>query len=125
MSFVVGVFLLLGLREEECFWAFVALVKGRGLGGLYSADLPLLRQLIYQLDRLVELRAPKLFSHFKMNGVTPLMFASEWFSTLFCYGMSLETTWRVWDALIINNHPKILLCASLAVLQVCAKNSFF
>jgi len=46
-----------------------------------------------------------------------LMFASEWFSTLFCYGMQLETTIRVWDLLIIHNSPKMLLCAALAMLQ--------
>jgi hypothetical protein len=85
MSFVVGIFLLLGLREEECFWAFVSLVKGRGLGGLYANDLPLLRSLLYQLDRLIEIRMPKLFSHFKENG-TQLFVFFFFFFFFFCFG---------------------------------------
>ena len=65
MSFLVGLLLLLGMREEECFWSFTALLKTKQLAGLYQGTLPLLHLRLYQLDRLIELRLPKLFSHFK------------------------------------------------------------
>ena len=118
MSFLVGIFLLLGMREEEAFWAFVALVKNCGLSGLFTGELPLLNTLLYQLDRLVELRLPRLFSHFKAENVSPLLFASEWFSTLFCYGFALPTSLRVWDLFIVHG-TKFLLRAAVAMLRCC------
>jgi hypothetical protein len=115
MSFIVGMLLLLGMREEEAFWAFVALIKDRKLHGLFADQLPLLKTLLYQFDRLIELRMAKLFSHFKENNVTPLLYASEWFSTVFCYGFALPTSFRIWDMFLVHG-TSFLLRTALAVL---------
>jgi hypothetical protein len=115
MSFIVGILVMLGMREEEAFWSFVALIKDRKLNGLFADQLPLLHSLLYQFDRLVEMRMPKLFSHFKANNVTPLLFASEWFSTLFCYGFAPATSFRVWDFYLVHG-ISFLLRTALAVL---------
>lgn len=145
MSFLVGLLLLLGMREEECFWSFTALLKTKQLAGLYQGTLPLLHLRLYQLDRLIELRLPKLFSHFKEECmycllfckrwffffwkkknthtiivafcivVTPLLFASEWFSTLYCYGFALPTTLRIWD-LVKKIKPVFLVLIIVIVL---------
>eukprot|EP00019_Armaparvus_languidus_P002543 CAMPEP_0168594144 /NCGR_PEP_ID=MMETSP0420-20121227/8727_1 /TAXON_ID=498008 /ORGANISM="Pessonella sp." /LENGTH=181 /DNA_ID=CAMNT_0008630415 /DNA_START=227 /DNA_END=775 /DNA_ORIENTATION=+ len=121
MSFLVGLLLLLGMREEECFWSFTALLKTKQLAGLYQGTLPLLHLRLYQLDRLIELRLPKLFSHFKEEFVTPLLFASEWFSTLYCYGFALPTTLRIWDLFLLTG-PTFLLKTALALL-VCSQQA--
>lgn len=115
MSFIVGLLLLLGMREEEAFWSFVALIKDRKLHGLFADELPLLKTLLYQFDRLIEMRMPKLFSHFKENNVTPLLFASEWMSTVFLYGFALPTSFRIWDLFLVYGTP-FLLRTALAVL---------
>ncbi len=56
MGFLAGL-LLLYMCEEDAFWTLVAILKGAmhaPLEGLYQAGLPLLRQFLYQFERLVE-----------------------------------------------------------------------
>jgi hypothetical protein len=38
----------------------------------------------------MELEMPQLYHHFKNEGVNPVLYASEWFSTLFAYNFPLE-----------------------------------
>ncbi|EFA79146.1 RabGAP/TBC domain-containing protein [Heterostelium album PN500] len=43
-----------------------------------------------------------LFSHLKEIGVTPVLFASEWISTLFTYNFNLEISVRFWDVFFVS-----------------------
>jgi len=96
MSFIVAQ-LLLQMTAQKAFWVLVQLFKTQSISGLFNNGLPLLRQYLYILDRLIENHLPKVFSHFKGQGIVPMLFASEWFSTLFTYTFPFETTNRVWD----------------------------
>lgn len=94
--------LLSNLREpEEAFWVFTCLIKGRyDLRGFFASGVPELIVNLYCLDRCVELYLPPLFSHFKEQRVSPILFASEWFTTLFGYNFPTEFTRGVWTVFL-------------------------
>ncbi len=43
----------------------------------------LLKKQLYVFDRLIERHFAQVFAHFKVLGITPILYAAEWFSTLF------------------------------------------
>ena len=93
----LGATLLHHLSAEESFWMLVSLLKGRyDLRALFSAGVPDLVSNLYCLDRFIELYLPHLFSHFKEQRISPILFASEWFTTLFGYNFELEFTTAIW-----------------------------
>ena len=91
----------------------------------------------------MELELPQLYHHFKDEGVNPVLYASEWFSTLFAYNFPLEigtdalhhfttssssssscssafgwsTVVRLWDVFLAEGN-EFLFKVALAVLKV-------
>lgn len=116
MSFVCG-HLVYYLNEEDAFWVLVALVKSYELGNMYRPGLPLLTTLLYKLDRLTQVYMPNLFLHFQALGVQPVMFASEWFSTVFAYSFEFNMAARIWDVFLVEG-VDYLLNLALAILKI-------
>ncbi|EAL68982.1 RabGAP/TBC domain-containing protein [Dictyostelium discoideum AX4] len=119
MSFIAAV-LLSEMDETESFWTFTSIMKNYKLSTLFCHDLSLLRQYLYVIDRLIETLLPKLFSHFKEIGVTPVLFASEWISTLFTYNFDLPISKRLLDVFFIEGRF-YLHRMSLAILKIYEK----
>lgn len=84
---------------------------------MYTHTLPLLRKMLYILDRLIQTHFPRLFSHFKSQSVTPHLFASQWFTSLFAVPFPSAVTIRVWDLLFCDGHV-YLYRAALSVLDL-------
>ncbi len=100
LNFIVAT-LLTHLSAEESFWTFVCLIKGRfELRTYYATGVPELVTNLYCLDRCIELYLPPLFSHFKEQRVSPILFASEWFTTLFGYNFDLNFTTAIWTVFL-------------------------
>jgi hypothetical protein len=74
--------------------------------------------MVYVFDRLLQSRYPRLFSHFKSQSVTPQLFASQWFTSLFSVPFQSTLTIRVWDLLFCDG-PAYMYRAALAVLELC------
>ncbi|KAF2069729.1 hypothetical protein CYY_008951 [Polysphondylium violaceum] len=119
MSFICAV-ILSEMDELETFWVFTSVMKNFKLSSLYSNDLSLLRQYLYTIDRLIETTMPKLFSHFKEIGVTPVLFASEWISTLFTYNFALPVSKRLLDVFFVEGRFYLYKVA-LSVLKIYEK----
>jgi small neutral amino acid transporter SnatA (MarC family) len=71
------------------------------------------------LDGLVKTRLPRLHRHMEAAGLTVDLYALQWFTTLFVKGLPFESTLRVWDIYLCEQHPKgskILFRVALAVL---------
>ena len=80
---------------------FVCLIKGRyELRSYFASGVPELVTNLYCLDRCIELYLPALFSHFKEQRISPILFASEWFTTLFGYNFSIEFTSAIWTVFL-------------------------
>ena len=76
-----------------------------------------LLQSFYLLDRLIEILLPKLFSHFKAQGVGPAMFASEWFGTLFSRLYPISFVLPLWDVLLLEDY-RYIYRISVAILKL-------
>ncbi len=53
------------------------------MASLFDQDLPRLKLFFLQLDRMLSIMDPNLYTHFKEEGVTSSYFASAWFITIF------------------------------------------
>ena len=86
----------------------------------FEQNVPELVVNLYCLDRLVEMFLPKLFSHFKEERVSPVMFASEWFTTLFGYTFPISFTKRVWTK-FFSVGKLYLFRVAMAILKILEK----
>lgn len=108
--------LLLQLEEEEAFWCLDYILRKYTISE--RSDMRLLQSQLYILDRLIQTHLPALFSYFKARSITPVYYASEWFSTLYIYNFDLELTYRIWDVLLIEDW-RYLIKLALAILKLC------
>ncbi|KAJ9682988.1 hypothetical protein PVL29_018823 [Vitis rotundifolia] len=102
MGFLAGL-LLLYMSEEDAFWLMVALLKGAvhaPMEGLYLVGLPLVQQYLFQFDTLVREQLPRLGEHFTQEVISPSMYASQWFITVFSYSFPFHLALRIWDVFL-------------------------
>jgi hypothetical protein len=116
MSFVAA-HIVYYLNEEDSFWVLVSLIKSYELGNMYRPGLPLLTTLLYKFDRLIQVYMPNLSLHFQALQVTAVMYASEWFSTIFAYNFDFEVAARIWDVFLVEG-VTYLLNLALAILKI-------
>ncbi|KAI4306611.1 hypothetical protein L6164_029872 [Bauhinia variegata] len=118
MGFLAGL-LLLYMSEEDAFWLLVALLKGAihaPMQGLYLAGLPLVQQYLFQFEQLVREHLPKLGEHFSQEMISPTMYASQWFITVFSYSLPFHLALRIWDVFLYEG-IKIVFRVGLALLK--------
>eukprot|EP00854_Cymbomonas_tetramitiformis_P001490 gene1490-2117_t len=92
MGFVAGL-LLLYMGEEDAFWLLVALLKGAvhtPMEGLYRPGLPLVRQYLFQFERLLQ------------EMIDSSMYASQWFITVYSYSLQFDLVVRIWDIFMLE-----------------------
>eukprot|EP01090_Pellita_catalonica_P021269 TRINITY_DN7918_c0_g1_i1.p1 TRINITY_DN7918_c0_g1~~TRINITY_DN7918_c0_g1_i1.p1 ORF type:complete len:344 (+),score=56.90 TRINITY_DN7918_c0_g1_i1:142-1032(+) len=117
MSFITAV-LLLHMDEEAAFWVLCDLIKSYNMRGVFGQGLPVLRLSFFQLHELIRDLCPRIHAHFSENSVTPLLYASEWISTLFVYNFPLTLVTRIWDVFLLENDHSYIFKISLAVLKL-------
>jgi len=117
MGFIAGLFLMY-LSEEESFWMLDRVMRSDKfmMHGLYAIGLPLLQQYFYQFDQLLFSVCPRLHEHLEMNGITPSLYSTQWFLTVFAYNMPFELVLRIWDIFLYEG-PKIPFRFALAFMQ--------
>ena len=110
MGFPAGLFLMY-MSEEEAFWMLHCIARGERylLNGLWSPGFPLLFQCFSQFAALLQKHCPKLSAHLLSQDppVTPELYATHWFMTLFSYNLPFEVVLRIWDILLAEG-PKII-----------------
>ena len=82
---MAGFFYIIYQDEGTAFALFVTLMEVIGIKGFYQDNVPLIKQYIYQTNRLIALYLPKLHNHFNETGISSMICASSWFLTSFCY----------------------------------------
>lgn len=120
MNFIAGMILLHMNEEEEAFWVMVALLKGAvnmPMRGLYLEGLPLLHQYLFEFEILLNEELPELGRHFQKQMITPCMYASGWFMTVFSADLPLPLAVRIWDILIYEGAQKTVLQVGLELLR--------
>ncbi|KAJ1565164.1 ecotropic viral integration site [Nowakowskiella sp. JEL0078] len=88
---------------------------------LFTPQMQGLHMLLHVHSVLVSRHLPNLHAHFEKHGVTPTMYASPWFLTLFAYSFPLEYVLRIMDVVFVEGARDTLVLVSLAVLARCVK----
>ncbi|KFY01747.1 hypothetical protein O988_02571 [Pseudogymnoascus sp. VKM F-3808] len=100
--------LLFNLPEEEAFCLLVRLMNQYRLRDLFIQDMPGLHMHLYQFERLLEDFEPALYCHLHRKGVTPHLYATQWFLTLFAYRFPLQLVLRIYDLILSEGLAAIL-----------------
>jgi len=121
MNYIAGALYLAIQNEEATFKALVGMIEKYRMSSLYNSNLPRLKLMLYQLDRLIGIYLPELHRVFKEEMIASSHFASSWFITLFASTLSmslphLEILYQIWDMFFEEGWKAIFKC-SLAILM--------
>ncbi|EJP65648.1 TBC domain-containing protein [Beauveria bassiana ARSEF 2860] len=100
--------LLFNMPEEEAFCLLVRLMHNYDLRELFIQDMPGLHMRLYQFERLLEDVEPALYCHLKRRGISPHLYATQWFLTLFAYRFPLQLVLRIYDLILSEGLSAIL-----------------
>lgn len=108
--------LLFNMPEEEAFCLLVRLMNHYHLRDLFIQDMPGLHKHLYLFERLLEDLEPALYCHLHRRGISPHLYATQWFLTLFAYRFPLQLVLRIYD-LILSEGLSAILRFGLVLMQ--------
>ncbi|KAI0472411.1 rab-GTPase-TBC domain-containing protein [Xylaria cf. heliscus] len=100
--------LLFNMPEEEAFCLLVRLMNQYKLRDLFIQDMPGLHMHLYQFERILEDLEPALYCHLHRRGISPHLYATQWFLTLFAYRFPLQLVLRIYDLILSDGLSAIL-----------------
>jgi hypothetical protein len=116
MNFIVMP-LLLNMSHEEAFCVFVRLMSKYGMREMFIQNMPGLHLHLYQFERLLEDFEPAVYCHLHRRGVSPTLYATQWFLTLFAYRFPLPLAIRIYDLILSEGLGAILKFAIVLMQQ--------
>lgn len=105
------------MPEEEAFCLFVRLMNQYHLRDLFIHDMPGLHMHLYQFERLLEDFEPAVYCHLHRRGVSPQLYATQWFLTLFAYRFPLQLVLRIYDLILSEGLETAILKFGLVLMQ--------
>ncbi|KAI1083967.1 RabGAP/TBC [Whalleya microplaca] len=108
--------LLFNMPEEEAFCLLVRLMNQYKLRDLFIQDMPGLHMRLYQFERLLEDLEPALYCHLHRRGISPHLYATQWFLTLFAYRFPLQLVLRIYD-LIFSEGLEAIIKFGIVLMQ--------
>ena len=115
MSFVAGL-LLTYFTAEEAFYCFYHCLHDMGLRHMYLPGLVDLQRRLHVLTQLGWVYIEPLWQHLTDQHVDPMMYATEWFMTLFCRGFDFALSTRVVEIFMFEGY-KIIYRVALTILK--------
>ena len=109
--------MLCQMPEEEAFCLLVRLMNQYHLRDMFIQDMPGLHLHLYQFERLLEDMEPAVYCHLHRKGVTPQLYATQWFLTLFAYRFPLQLVLRVYDLILSEGLEGAILKFGVALMQ--------
>lgn len=105
------------MSEEEAFCLLVRLMNQYNLRDMFVKDMPGLHLHLYQFERLLEDVEPALCYHLHKRGITPSLYATQWFLTLFAYRFPLQLVLRVYDLILSEGLESAILKFGITLMQ--------
>ncbi|CAI5482314.1 unnamed protein product, partial [Closterium sp. Yama58-4] len=99
MGFIAAT-LLMSMGEEHAFTCLVFLMYRCGLRGVFLPDMQQLQVRMYQLTQLLIHTLPRVHAFFEHLDIKPVMYAADWFLTLFARTMPHYLVFRVFDIIL-------------------------
>lgn len=87
------------------------------LRDLFIQDMPGLHLHLYQFERLLEDLEPALYCHLHRRAVSPQLYATQWFLTLFAYRFPLQLVLRVYDLILSEGLESAILKFGICLMQ--------
>jgi hypothetical protein len=109
--------LLFNMPEEEAFSLMVKLMYNYGLREMFLPDMVGLHLHLYQFERLLEDMEPALYCHLHRRGVSPQLYATQWFLTLFAYRFPLQLVLRIYDLILSEGLEGAILKFGITLMQ--------
>ncbi|KAI9804230.1 MAG: hypothetical protein M1825_001632 [Sarcosagium campestre] len=109
--------LLFNMPEEEAFCLLVRLMNQYHLRDMFVQDMPGLHLHLYQFERLLEDLEPALYCHLHRRGVSPQLYATQWFLTLFAYRFPLQLVMRIYDLVLSEGLEGAILKFGIVLMQ--------
>ncbi|EEH20870.2 hypothetical protein PABG_03101 [Paracoccidioides brasiliensis Pb03] len=116
MNFIVMP-LLFNMDDGEAFTLLVKLMNKYCLRDMFIQDMPGLHLRLYQFERLLEDLEPALACHLRRRGVTPQLYATQWFLTLFAYRFPLQLVLRIYDLIFEEGLEPTILRFAVAIMK--------
>ncbi|KAI0996440.1 hypothetical protein K3495_g11741 [Podosphaera aphanis] len=113
--------LLFNMPEDEAFCLLVKMMNQYHLRDLFIQDMPGLHLRLYQFERLLEDLEPALYCHLQRRQVTPHLYATQWFLTLFAYRFPLQLVLRIYD-LILSEGLGAIIKVGVVLMQKNTEN---
>jgi Rab-GTPase-TBC domain len=105
------------MPEEEAFCLLVRMMNQYHLREMFIQDMPGLHLHLYQFSRLLEDLEPGLYCHLHRRGVSPQLYATQWFLTLFAYRFPLQLVLRIYDLLLSEGLEGAILKFGIVLMQ--------
>uniref|UniRef100_A0A7S3NEY2 Rab-GAP TBC domain-containing protein n=1 Tax=Euplotes harpa TaxID=151035 RepID=A0A7S3NEY2_9SPIT len=115
MGYITAI-LLMYMDEEDAFWTMISILSKFGLKKYYLPSMPGLLEAFYVLQQLIKDKLPKVHEFLKKNKMSPSMYATQWFMTIFTVGFNFDCTVRAFDAFFAEG-PKIIYRIALYILK--------
>jgi len=116
MGFVTAM-LLMYMEEEDAFWVLSQLCNVYGLDVVWKPGLPGLPKCFFFLDRLIQENIPKVHYHMKTLQLSPSLYATEWFITIFLYMLPFKIALRIWDIFLFEGFH-FIYAVGLALIKI-------
>jgi len=119
MNFVAG-FILLNSQSnssEDAFFMLIQVMAKYEASLLFCDGLPLLKLYTFQFRALLEHLFPDVHRHFAREDITPELYVTKWFLTVFSQPLPFATAARLWD-LIICDGLQALVHIALATIKL-------
>ncbi|ESL06247.1 rab-like GTPase activating protein [Trypanosoma rangeli SC58] len=116
MAFLASTLLLHIEDEENTFWAFFSLMRHPkySMSAMFSAGFPALYMRFYQLKKLMQKKCQSSLRLIEKFHVTPEIYATQWFLTLFSYQLDFGLLSRIWDMFLCEGW-KIIYRVAIAL----------
>ena len=96
------------MPEDEAFCLLVRLMHQYKIRDMFIQDMPGLHLHLYQFERLLEDLEPALYCHLRRRSISPHLYATQWFLTLFAYRFPLQLVLRIYDLILSEGISAIL-----------------
>ncbi|KAG4306553.1 hypothetical protein PORY_000541 [Pneumocystis oryctolagi] len=115
LGFIVGP-LLMNMSEYETFCVLVRLMECYDMRTMFTVNLSGLHLRLFQFEHFLSLRLPSVATYFNSIGIHPLMYASQWFLSLFAVTCPLSTLHRIYDIIFGEGAPETIIRVAIALL---------
>lgn len=88
---------------------------------MWTGDMPLMKLLLYQLERLMQIFVPEVYNVLILKEIPYEMFSIQWYLSLFSYDFDFDHLKKLWDLFLVLRW-KFLLQLSIVILKKMQKS---